>query len=104
MTRFVITELATEDIGQIWDYIAADSSEQADQFIDLIYAEILRVGSSPRIGHRRSDVAAQPTLLFWPVGRYLIVYRTNSEETAILAVLHGSRDIPAVLRDREPDE
>jgi plasmid stabilization system protein ParE len=31
----------------------------------------------------------------------LIVYRCSVEETVILAVLHGSRDIPAVLRDRE---
>jgi plasmid stabilization system protein ParE len=38
------------------------------------------------------------------VGRYLIVYRTSPEETVILAVLHGNRDIPAVLRDREAEE
>ena len=104
MTRFVISEAATKDIDQVRDYIAADSFEQADQFIDRIYEEILRIGSSPRIGHRRDDVAEQRDLLFWRVGRYLIVYRTNADETVILAVLHGSRDIPAVLRDREPEE
>jgi plasmid stabilization system protein ParE len=64
MTRFVITESATEDIDRIWNYIASDSSEQADQFIDQIYVEVLRVGTSPRIGHRRSDVTTQPALLF----------------------------------------
>ena len=41
MTRFVISEAATTDIDQIRDYIAADSFEQADQFIDRIYEEIL---------------------------------------------------------------
>jgi toxin ParE1/3/4 len=53
MTRFVITEAATRDVDDIWSYIADESLESADRVVDSIYEEILRVGSSPGIGHKR---------------------------------------------------
>ncbi len=37
---------------------------------------------------------------FWPTGSYLIVYREGPEALQVLAVLHGSRDIPEVMRKR----
>ena|ERR1700735_3299324 len=101
MTRFVITEAATRDVDDIWSYIADESVESADRVVDSIYEEILRVGSSPGIGHKRPDLDMGRPIIFWQAERYLIVYRCSVEETVILAVLHGSRDIPAVLRDRE---
>jgi plasmid stabilization system protein ParE len=44
------------------------------------------------------------SVLFWAEGRYEIVYRVFGGEIEIDAVLHGSRDIPAVLREREADD
>jgi plasmid stabilization system protein ParE len=38
------------------------------------------------------------------VDRYLILYRPVANAIEIAAILHGSRDIPAVLREREPGE
>jgi len=72
--------------------------------VDEIYSEIHRIGASPAIGHKRDDLTGGRSLCFWNVGGYLIIYKTDPEETVILAVLHGRRDIPAVLREREPDE
>jgi plasmid stabilization system protein ParE len=104
MRRYVVADLAIQDIEVIWDYVAEDSIHQADRLADSIYEEIRRVWSSPGIGHRRTDIGSERPLLFWAVSRYLIVYRTSSEETVILAVLHGNRDIPAVLSERDADE
>lgn len=39
-------------------------------------------------------------LLFWAEGRYEIVYRAFDQFIEVDAVLHGSRDVPAVLRER----
>jgi toxin ParE1/3/4 len=100
----VSTEAATRDVDEIWSYIADDSIESADRVVDSIYEEILRVGSSPAIGHKRPDLGMWRPITFWAAGRYLIAYRTSVDETVILAVLHGSRDIPAVLREREDAE
>ena len=104
MRRMVLTDSALRDVDDIWDYIAADSPRSADHLIERIYREILRIATSPRIGHARLDLVTQESLLFWAVAGYLIVYRSTTAETTILAVLHGSRDIPAVLREREPEE
>ena len=37
---------------------------------------------------------------FWPVGKYLIVYRIVEDSIEILAVTQGARDIPSYLRRR----
>jgi plasmid stabilization system protein ParE len=100
MRPTVLTDSALRDIDGIWDDIAAESPGSADRLIENVYREILRIGTSPHIGHTRIDLVAEKTLLFWAVAGYLIVYRTQAAETTILAVLHGSRDIPAVLRER----
>ena len=40
------------------------------------------------------------TLLFWPVGSYLIIYRAEHRPIEIVAVTQGSRDVPTFLRRR----
>lgn len=96
----VLTESARRDVDDIWDYIAAESPRSADHLIESIYREILRIATSPRIGHTRLDLIKQKSLRFWAVAGHLIVYRGTTSETTILAVLHGSRDIPSILRER----
>jgi plasmid stabilization system protein ParE len=51
------------------------------------------------MGHKREDLTDYP-VLFWPVGSYLIIYRTEHRPVEIVAVTQGSRDIPAFLRLR----
>ena len=104
MRRMVLTNSALRDVDDIWVYIAAENPRSADRMIERIYGEILRIAASPRIGHTRLDLVSQKSLLFWVVAGYLIVYRTTAAETTILAILHGSRDVPAVLRERAPVE
>ncbi|HTV14779.1 MAG TPA: type II toxin-antitoxin system RelE/ParE family toxin [Acidobacteriaceae bacterium] len=104
MMRLVITDAATEDVNDTWEYISRDSIESADKVVQTIYDEILRIGSTPGIGHRRTDLLPASDIFFWPAGRYLILYRVEGQDVVIVAVFHGSRDIPAALRERDPDE
>lgn len=104
MRRVVLTHSALRDLDEIWDFIAAESPRSADQLMEKFHREILRIATSPRIGHARQDLVTQRPLLFWAVAGYLIVYRSTAAETTILAVLHGRRDVPSALRDREPEE
>ncbi len=43
-------------------------------------------------------------MLFSAEGYYEIIYRAFAGFIEIDAVLHGNRDIPAGLREREPEE
>jgi plasmid stabilization system protein ParE len=51
------------------------------------------------MGHRREDLTSY-SVLFWPVGAYLIIYRAGRHPIEIVAVTQGSRDIPAFLSRR----
>jgi plasmid stabilization system protein ParE len=41
----------------------------------------------------------RPGLRTFPIGEYIIIYRTQGEEVLILHVVRGSRNIQAFLHD-----
>ena len=51
----------------------------------------------PELGHPREDLLT-PSIKFWPVGAYLILYSSARAPIEILAVVHGARDVPAIER------
>jgi plasmid stabilization system protein ParE len=51
------------------------------------------------MGHQREDLTAR-ALLFWPVGAYLVIYRSGELQIEIVAVVQGSRDVMTLLRQR----
>ena len=99
MTQYVLSEDADRDLGGIWDYIAEDNIDAADQWIARLLDAFDAIGDSPGIGHKREDLTAYP-VLFWPVGAYLVIYRATSRPVEIVAVTQGARDVPAFLHDR----
>jgi antitoxin ParD1/3/4 len=98
MSRYVLSADASRDLDEIWDYIALDSVDAADRWIGKLFDAFEQMGQAPRIGHKRVDLTSHP-VLFWPVGRYLIVYRVATV-VEIVAVTQGSRDIPVFLQQR----
>ena len=99
MTGYILGEEASYDLDDIWDYIARDSIDAADRWTDKLFAAFDLIATTPAIGHKRSDLTAYP-ILFWPVGSYLILYRTAPTTVEIVAVTQGSRDIPSFLQQR----
>jgi plasmid stabilization system protein ParE len=63
--------------------------------IDRFEEAFPRLSATPGIGHQRTDLTNQP-VLFWPVLRYLIVYR-QAKPMEVVRVLSGYRDIPSLL-------
>jgi plasmid stabilization system protein ParE len=88
-----------QDLQDIWDFIAADNVPAADELEDEFFEAFALLAVRPRMGHTRSDLTEQAAR-FWPVGRYLIVYRSLKRPLEIVAVLHGARDIAEVIRKR----
>ena len=72
MSQYVLGSDAVLDLEEIWDYIAADSTDAADRWIAKLFDAIERIADMPGVGHRREDLTAYP-VLFWPVGTYLII-------------------------------
>ena len=89
---------ASEDLDDIWEYITADNLDAADRWVARLFDAFDQIAQNPGIGHRRTDLTNE-AVLFWPVGRYLIIYRIAAT-VGIVAVTQGSRDIPQFLRNR----
>lgn len=99
MSGYVLGFDASLDLDDIWEYIAADSIDAADRWIGKHFDAFEALGRTPGMGHKREDLTWY-SVLFWPVGSYLIIYRAERSPVEIVAVTRGSRDIPAFLRQR----
>ena len=98
MSQFLIAPAAKSDIFEIWNYYAADvgDAELADRMREEIFDGIRAVARKPSIGHLRRDLAHEP-LRFWRVRKYLIIYRSQTKPIQVVRVLHGARDVQAML-------
>jgi plasmid stabilization system protein ParE len=97
MSGYSLSEAAEFDLDDIWEYIAKDSVDAADRWIGKLFEAFEALARNPGMGHTREDLTAFP-VLFWPVGRYLIIYRRREESIEVVAVTQGARDIPTFLR------
>ena len=75
MSGFILGDDAVLDLEAIWDYIARDSIDAADRWIAKLFEAFEALGQNPGMGHKREDLTRLP-ILFWPVGAYLVIYRT----------------------------
>lgn len=96
--RLSISPRAKADIRAIWTYLALESGreEVADRVVDSLNRTFIRLRHSPSLGRDRKDDLRQG-LRSHPSGRYLVFYRVDNGTVRIVRVLHGSRDIPAIL-------
>jgi plasmid stabilization system protein ParE len=87
-------------LEDIWDFVSLDSASAAGQLEDEFFHDFEKLSRHPGMGHTRRDLTERD-VRFWPIGAYLIVYRKRPESLQVLGILHGSRDIPEVIRKRE---
>lgn len=95
MPRLLIRPEAERDLDEIWWYIAQDSPDNADRFLDRLQERFLTLADFPKMGASRDDI--QTGLRSQPVGSYLIFYFPLADGIEIIRVLHGSRDVENLL-------
>jgi len=69
----------------------------ANRLVESITERFVLLGTHPSAGRRRDDL--RPGIRSFPVGNYLLLYRIEDEDVLIQRVLHGSRDLRALLRE-----
>ncbi|MBH0199876.1 MAG: type II toxin-antitoxin system RelE/ParE family toxin [Nitrospira sp.] len=92
MTRIEWTEPAVSDLDNIHDYIARDSAEYADVFVERLVLAAERLHSFPSSGRvvpEAKDQRVREVL----VESYRIIYRVKLTKVQILTVVHGARDL-----------
>jgi plasmid stabilization system protein ParE len=99
MSAYVLSPDALEDLQNIWDFVSSDNVPAADKLEEEFFEAFEILAERPRMGHTRTDLTERD-VRFWPVGSYLIVYRSLPTTLGIVAVLHGARDVAEVIRKR----
>jgi len=95
MSRLLIRPEAERDLDEIWWYIAQDSPDNADRFLDRLQERFSTLAGFPKMGASRDDI--QTGLRSQPAGSYLIFYFPLADGIEIVRVLHGSRDVENLL-------
>ncbi len=82
---------AQQDLHGIFEYIAADNTETARQFIDRLTQRCAAIAHAPYMGRPRDEI--RPGLRSVPFGRYLIFYMPSDPGVTIVRVYHSARQI-----------
>jgi toxin ParE1/3/4 len=99
MSRYVLSVAAQNDIDDIIDHLLENASiEIAAKANDHLEEALSQITTHPEIGHQRKDLASEP-LRFWQVDSYLILYCAEVSPIAVVRILHGKRDIKALLNE-----
>ncbi len=97
MRRFSLTRKARSDLFEIWEYLADNAGlDRADQVVLGIQNAFTAIAEMPGIGHARGDLADE-SLRVRTVYSYLIIYRPDCTPIEVVRILHGARDVGAVI-------
>ena len=94
--RLVFRPEAEADLTEIHDHIATDSPARARRFIALLRDRRAPLRQFPEMGRVRDDL--RPGLRSLAVDRYVVIYRVLGDMVEIVTIVHGSRDVDALVR------
>ena len=96
------------DIIEIYRYIHARSPDAADKVLDAIERSIKSLTNTPKVGSYwnspdpRLDGMRVTTVT--PYRNYLIFFRPVEGVVEVFCVLHGARDLPALIDEIDPSQ
>ena len=96
--RLVVLPAADADVEAAGEYIAENNVDAAARFFDATFQELRQ---HPRrwpiyrlADPRLADIRKRAVIGF---RNYLVFYRVTKDVVEIVRVMHGARDIPAIL-------
>ena len=102
MSLYELSPDARHDLLAIQDYYLDE--KRSASAAEAVFCELGRgfqqIARTPWIGHRREDLTNRD-VRFLRIGAYFIVYRPDPSPVRVVRILHGSRDIGAILIEGE---
>lgn len=96
MKRVVYAPEAEADVYDIARHIAEDGDlEAAYRFLENVDETAHLIATQPAMGRKREELGQR--LRSFPVGPFVLFYRTTKGCIELARVLRGSRDIPSLL-------
>jgi toxin ParE1/3/4 len=94
-------ELAKRDLAEHAEYIRRDNPRAALRFLEASEKAFELLAAMPAMGGLEEDMRPELAgLRCWPIhgfGKYLVFYLPFEDGIEVIRVLHGSRDIKAIL-------
>jgi toxin ParE1/3/4 len=91
---------AREDLFDLYDYLRGESSPRAAlDFVTRIEERCEQIAEFPRSGKARPDIRS--SLRIMPFETVVIAYDVVGDQVAIAQIVHGRRDVEALLRDED---
>ncbi len=97
MNRYKISQLAEQDLENIWVYLAQNNQIAADKQIANILNRLPILAQFPDIGQVRDDLVEK--LRSFPVKPYIVFYIQLDDGIEIVRILHHSRDIDRLFSE-----
>ena len=97
MKKVGFSRRAERDLVDIWEWVAQDNVDAADEIIARIRKAINDAAAMPGIGHARPDIA-DARYRFLVVYSYLIAYRVRGSKLTVVRVVHGARDLAKLFK------
>ena len=99
MARVERTPVAQRSLEEIFDYVGRQrqSPSAAAMLLRRIDEKCRLYSLQPRMGELRPDLGEG--VRCFSVGSYVVIYEPLDDGIRVLVVIHGHRDVPAVLRD-----
>lgn len=97
MPQCIILPSAEADLDSIWEFIARDSPQNADRFVDSIY-NFYRETLAYQVMMGRPRDRLAPGIRSYVFQRYLIFYRPVDDGVEVVHVYQGNRDIESLFR------
>jgi toxin ParE1/3/4 len=96
MARVRRTVQAKRDYIQIWVHVAEKNPRAADGLIDNFDAALDLISHFPGMGQSRDDLSRG--LRSYPVGNYLLLYRSVTGGIELVRAVHGARNLRRLFR------
>ncbi len=91
--KIIWSPLAIDRVAEIAQYIAQDSPNSAQKWVESIFNAVDRLEQFPKSGRVVPEIM-QDDFREIIYGNYRIIYRLYSENVSILSVRHGRQILP----------
>jgi toxin ParE1/3/4 len=98
MVKYQLTNLAVQDLSNIWNYTFDNWSEhQADNYHEQLVNTFESIANKPNKGHKYEGI--RKDLFGFKVNRHIVFYRIISNELVeITRILHERMDLKLRLK------
>jgi toxin ParE1/3/4 len=99
MPRIIRSPEARADVDEAARYIAREDIDAALRWLDVLDEKLKLLSEFPGAGPARDELA--PGLRSFPVGSYVIFYRSAKGGIDVVRILHGARNLRNVFARRK---